>query len=226
MTLLSAAQVYDRIYGNHAPAARIVISPILESKRQLDPAGASIDLRIGTRFTVARRAKVTDLDSNRPDFESRFGSLQDEYYVPIGDYFVLHPNHFVLGETLEYVRLPPDVGAYVITRSSWGRHGLVIATAVGIHPSYFGIITLELRNLADIPLRLYPGKTVLQLFFHAVESAAAAHPLEALRPAPLGGAATRYLGSTRPEMGKAFDRHERNMIARFRDFRRYPIKLP
>lgn len=225
MSLLSAAQIYDRIYGDYEGAQRLVISPILEPKGQLDPAGASVDLRMGTRFTVARRAKVTDLDSNALDFERRFGSLQDEYYVPIGDYFVLHPNHFVLGETLEYVRLPADIGAYVVTRSSWGRHGLVIATAVGIHPSYFGIITLELRNLADIPLRLYPGKSVLQLFFHAVEPPLVEYPANESGEEPLGAAPTRYLGSTRPEMGKALDKHEREIIRRFRNFRRHPIKL-
>lgn len=226
MTLLSAAQIHDRIYGDYEPAERIVISPILDPQRQLDPTGASVDLRMGTRFTVARRAKVTDLDSNRPDFERRFGSLQDEYYVPIGDYFVLHPNHFVLGETLEYVRMPADIGAYVITRSSWGRHGLVIATAVGIHPLYFGIITLELRNLADIPLRLYPGKSVLQLFFHAVEPPLVEYPASESGEEPLGAAPTRYLGSTRPEMGKAFDEYERKIIGRFQNFKRHPIKLP
>ena len=226
MSLLSAAQVSDRIYGEGDAAQRLVISPILDRQQQLDRTGASVDLRMGTRFTVARRAKVTDLDSNAADFERRFGSLQDEYYVGIGDYFVLHPNHFVLGETLEYVRLPADIGAYVITRSSWGRHGLVIATAVGIHPLYFGIITLELRNLADIPLLLYPGKSVLQLFFHTVDSAVAHYPPDASPQEPAAAAPSRYLGSTRPEMGKALDKHEREIIRRFRDFDRYPIKLP
>jgi dCTP deaminase len=226
VSLLSAAQVKGRIYGEGDAAQRLVISPILEPKGQLDPAGASVDLRMGTRFTVARRAKVTDLDSNAPDFERKFGSLQDEYYVPIGDYFVLHPNHFVLGETLEYVRLPADIGAYVVTRSSWGRHGLVIATAVGIHPLYFGIITLELRNLADIPLRLHPGKAVLQLFFHSLEPPLAEYPTNASRGEPLRVAPSRYLGSTRPEMGKALDKHESEIIRRFQDFKRHPIKLP
>lgn len=226
MSLLSAGQVNDRIYGDQEAAQRLVISPILDRQQQLDPTGASVDLRMGTRFTVARRAKVTDLDSNALDFERKFGSLQDEYYVGIGDNFVLHPNHFVLGETLEYVRLPADIGAYVVTRSSWGRHGLVIATAVGIHPSYFGIITLELRNLADIPLRLYPGKSVLQLFFHTVDSAVAQYPPNASPQEPVGAAPTRYRGSTRPEMGKALDKHERQIIRRFQDFTGYPIRLP
>ena len=86
----------------------------------------------------------------------------------MGQQFVIHPNQFVLGETLEFVKLPSDMMAYVVTRSTWGRTGLIVATAVGIQPNFRGVITLELRNLGDVPLNLYPGTKILQLFFHTV----------------------------------------------------------
>lgn len=74
--------------------------------------------------------------------------------MPIGDFFVLHPRQFVLGETIEWVHLPVDLSAYVLGHSSWGRDGLVIATATGVHPGYSGIITLELSNIGEISLSL------------------------------------------------------------------------
>jgi dCTP deaminase len=92
-------------------------------------------------------------------------------YVPFGKSIVLHPQKFVLGCTLEYVRVPEGHVAYVIGRSSWGRLGLVVATAIGIHPGYSGCITLELRNLGETPIVLYPGQTIAQVFVHRVEGA-------------------------------------------------------
>jgi len=58
--------------------------------------------------------------------------------------------------------------AYVAGRSTWGRLGLIVATAVGVHPGFAGNLTLELRNLGETPLTLYPGQTIAQLFFHLV----------------------------------------------------------
>ena len=64
--------------------------------------------------------------------------------------------------------------AYVMGRSTWGRLGLIVATAVGIQPSFAGSLTLELRNLGEAPLSLYPGQAIAQLFFHTVAGAQAA----------------------------------------------------
>ena len=60
--------------------------------------------------------------------------------------------------------------AYVVGRSSWGRLGLIVATAIGVHPGFAGPLTLELRNLGETPLRLYPGQPIAQLFFHPVQT--------------------------------------------------------
>ena len=81
---------------------------------------------------------------------------------------MLQPRSFVLGVTLEWIRLPADKAAYVVGRSSWGRYGLIIATATGVHPGFTGCLTLELSNVGEIPIRVKPGTTVCQLFIHDV----------------------------------------------------------
>jgi dCTP deaminase len=67
--------------------------------------------------------------------------------------------------------------AYVVGRSSFGRLGLIIATAIGVHPHFFGALTLELRNLGEAPVRLYPGQTIAQLFFHELDPSDRPEPL-------------------------------------------------
>src|SRR6202034_1896322 len=95
-------------------------------------------------------------------------TLYRRQYVPFGGRIVIHPHQFILAATLEYIRLPTDLMAYVIGRSTWGRLGLIVATAVGIQPGFAGTLTWELRNLGEAPLSLYPGQIIAQIFFHRV----------------------------------------------------------
>ena len=214
MSVKSADLIRKRLTDDD-PEKRLVVSPILDPQTQLRPGEASIDLRLGVRFTVSRRGKLGEVDTNDPGFDVLFASVQDTYYVPIGSSFVLHPNHFALGETLEYIKMPSDLMGYVVTRSSWGRHGLVIATAIGVHPDYSGVLTLELRNLADVPLRLYPGRRVLQLFLHQFESASGERRLTP----------SAYEGGTRPGAGLfAREANEMEAISRFADLERHPFR--
>jgi len=90
-------------------------------------------------------------------------------YVPFGSNYILHPRSFVLGVTLEWIRLPHDLAGYVIGKSSLGRRGLIIATATGVHPGFTGCLTLELTNVGEIPIRIQPGLRVCQLFLHEVK---------------------------------------------------------
>ncbi len=83
----------------------------------------------------------------------------------------LHPDQFVLGATLEFIRLPATVGAYVLGRSSWGRIGLIVATAVMIQPGFTGAVTLELVNEGESPIALYPGSRIAQLAVHTLDHA-------------------------------------------------------
>jgi dCTP deaminase len=87
-------------------------------------------------------------------------------YVPFGERFVLHPGNFVLAVTLEWLRLPADLAGYVVGKSSWGRRGLIIATATGVHPSFTGCLTLELANVGELPIAIYPGMEICQIFLH------------------------------------------------------------
>jgi len=192
---------------------KLVITPLLDPEEQLHKGSASVDLRLGTRFMASRKGDMTHIDTKAQDFEKKIANLQDSYYVNIGKYFVLHPGHFVLATTLETLCLPPNLAGSVVTRSSWGRYGLIIATAVGIHPNFVGVLTLELRNLAEVPLKLYPGRRILQVFFHEVE-----------QTEPEAFDKSAYLASTKPGIGKfAPERAEIEAIEKFPKYKEFPF---
>ena len=95
--------------------------------------------------------------------------MQRTIDIPWGSQLVLHPGELVLAATLEYVVLPDDLVAQVVTRSSYGRLGLVTATAVQVQPHFHGCLTLELLNLGMVPLALTPGERVAQLLFQTID---------------------------------------------------------
>ena len=171
---------------------RLIISPILELEEQLKPGCASIDLRLGHHFRVAKRTRVSHLNRQEDDYQAKLQRYNEEYFVQLGDFFVLHPRQFVMGETLEWVHLPRNLAGDVAGRSSWARDGLIIATATGVHPNYSGIITLELTNIGEIPLYLYPGLSICQLFLLEVRSAG--EPLPRL---------STFVGATEPQNASA-----------------------
>jgi dCTP deaminase len=135
---------------------------------------ASFDLRLGTWFLAMRQTTTPLLEVPKPSKGSSTkageGRLARRYHIRFGEDFILHPRNFVLGVTLEWLRFPSNLGGYVTGRSSWGRRGLVIATATGVHPGFTGCLTLELANLGDIPIAIRPGMTIGQLFVHPVEA--------------------------------------------------------
>ena len=133
---------------------------------ELDKNGsASIDLRLGTWFVSLRQARMSHLEVDDPSQNIQFAKT---HYIPFGESYYLHPRNFVLATTLEWLRLPHDIAAYVIGRSSWGRRGLIIATATGVHPGFKGCLTLEITNVGEIPIAIKPGMAICQLFFHQV----------------------------------------------------------
>ena len=147
---------------------RLVITPLLDPSSQIDESAGAVDIRLGTKFIVPQRTHVPYLDVRDRDFNSKFPQAVESVHVAFGECLTLHPGHFVLGSSLEYFRLPPDLSGYVVSRSSWGRLGLMVATAIGIHPGFFGVLCLELSNSAEVPIALYPGVTIAQVFFHKV----------------------------------------------------------
>ncbi len=175
--ILSTDQIRELLLSPPAdPKERLIITPLLDISSQLRAGNASVDVRLGERFTVPLRTKVSHLDRLSKGHAQELRRYKDETFVPIGDHFVLHPRQFVLGETLEWVRLPHNLAAYVVGRSTWGRDGLVIATATGVHPNFSGVLTLEIGNIGEIPLYLYPGLAIAQLFITRVEVSAAERP--------------------------------------------------
>jgi dCTP deaminase len=104
----------------------------------------------------------------------------ERYEIPFHNKFLLHPGSLALVPTLEWIKLPKNIIGTVTARSTWAREGLSIATATLIEPNYEGIATLELANLGQIPIALYPGLSIAQIAFANVDG-----------------------GTTRPESNKA-----------------------
>lgn len=161
--VLSKKEIVERLFHKD-PSQRLCISPIINQKNQIN--NGSVDVRLGTEFIISKRTRYPVLDPKEEDTESRIEEYQDKEYVRLGKKLILHPHQFVLGSTLEYLRFPNDLLGYVIGRSSWGRLGLVIATATLVNPGFVGVITLELVNIGDTPITLYPGIRIAQLAIH------------------------------------------------------------
>lgn len=150
--------------NNHDP---FVITPCPDTSELKSEGASSVDLRLGTWFVTLKNARMTHLGIGNFGYDNQLTNVE---YVRFGRNYVLHPKSFVLSVTLEWIRLPSDIGAYVIGKSSWGRRGLVIATATSVHPGYKGCLTLELSNLGELPIEISPGTTICQLCLHRVET--------------------------------------------------------
>ena len=169
MSVIGGKGLKDLLFYTDNINKRLIVTPILEPKEQIDESAAAIDIRLGTKFIVPQRAHVTHINAGDPDFLEKYAESVEIVYVPYGKFLTLHPGHFVLGNSLEYFRFPFNLSGYVVSRSSWGRMGLVVATAIGIHPGFFGVLCLELSNSAEVPITLYPGLSIAQVFFHEVK---------------------------------------------------------
>ncbi|MDQ1246075.1 MAG: dCTP deaminase [Actinomycetota bacterium] len=143
----------------------LIIEPL--EPDQVQP--ASVDVRLGDTFLVFRNHTAEVIDPfQRPS------DLMQDVSVASGQAFVLHPGEFVLGTTLEVIGLPNDLVARVEGKSSLGRLGLLIhATAGFVDPGWArGQITLELSNVATLPIKLWPGMKIGQLSFHRLDAPA------------------------------------------------------
>jgi dCTP deaminase len=128
---------------------------------------ASIDLRLGRWFITFRPTRMHRLEVALPgQAPANEAGLTKTHYVPFGGDFTLHPGSFILGITLEWLRLPPSLGGFIGGKSSWGRRGLIIETAAGIHPGFSGCLTLEMTNLGEVPISIIPGMPICQVVFH------------------------------------------------------------
>ncbi len=142
----------------------LIIVPSIDPEHQYGE--NSVDLRLGTSFLITKPSRYTHIDPaprDGIDDECYLENSFEEVEIPVGQQFILHPHQFVLANTLEYVSLPFDYYALVLGRSSWGRLGLNIATATTVQAGFRGCLTLELRNLGEMPLPLNVGLRIAQL---------------------------------------------------------------
>lgn len=169
MSILGGQALIDRLRDG-----TIVVSPILDSKQI---GASSIDLRMGNVLLMARARGSSHVDpalakaglgSTAYLAEVRSQQKHERYELPFGAHLLLHPGSLALVPTLEWIRIPQNLMGEVTARSTWAREGLSIATATMIEPGYEGIVTLELANLGQIPIALYPGLMIAQILFSDV----------------------------------------------------------
>lgn len=165
MSVLGQARI-ESLLKEKAIKDRLIVTPLL-SMEQIQ--SASLDIRLGHDFTTTRKGNLPYIDASESNFEPH--RHQSRHYVNRAERFFLHPHELVLASTLEYFRLPITISGWVTSRSRWGRAGLVIATATAVHPGFTGAITLELLNLGEVPLVLYPGLRVAQLILADADGA-------------------------------------------------------
>jgi dCTP deaminase len=147
---------------------RLIITPLFDPARSIGD--AAVDFRLGTEFVLFRKETFPALDVTST--ESLIGEVsryRQRVVRRVREPFVVHPGQLVIGSTLEYVQVPSGLMAYVVGKSTWGRTGLIIATATKVDPGFKGCITLEIVNEGEVPLVLVPGIPIAQLVFHRTE---------------------------------------------------------
>ena len=167
--ILKADRIAERLENLGGSKDPLVITPQPDIEKIRNSGSASIDLRLGTWFVTLRHNRAAMLAMSEDDDPQDRGRLSRTQYVPFGQQYFLHPGQFVLGATMEWIRLPRDLAGYVGGKSSWGRRGLVIATAVGVHPGFSACLTLEITNLGEMPFPITPGMSICQLFLHSTD---------------------------------------------------------
>ncbi|MDY0341314.1 MAG: dCTP deaminase [Coriobacteriia bacterium] len=179
----------DRTIRQQMAAGRIVVEPC--DARDVQP--SSIDLHLGSRFQVFRNSRYPYID---PAVEQQ--GLMDSVEATAGEPFVLHPGEFVLGATIEEITLPDDIVARLEGKSSLGRLGLLIHSTAGyVDPGWTGTLTLELSNVASLPIVLTPGMAIGQISFMQMTT-----PVE--RPYGSPGLGSRYQGQIEPTPSRSF----------------------
>jgi dCTP deaminase len=173
----------DRIIHRLVAEGRIGIDPFDPGLMQ----PSSLDVRVDRYFRVFRNSRYPFIDV-RTEQED----LTELVEVEGDEAFILHPGEFVLGSTLERVTLPDDLVARLEGKSSLGRLGLLIHSTAGfIDPGWDGHVTLELSNVANLPITIYPEMKIGQLSFVQL-----AEPAE--RPYGSVGIGSKYQGQRGP----------------------------
>jgi dCTP deaminase len=186
---------------------RDILAEIEEKRVQLEPFDAdmvqpsSVDIRLDRFFRVFENHRYPHIDpaEDQPDLTR---AVQPDGDEP----FILHPGEFVLGSTYEVVTLPDDIAARLEGKSSLGRLGLLTHSTAGfIDPGFSGHVTLELSNVATLPIKLWPGMKIGQLCFFRLSSPAE-HPYGSEKYG------SRYQGQRGPTPSRSAARFHRTPI--------------
>jgi dCTP deaminase len=184
----------DRDIATALASGRVRVEPY--EPTDLQP--SSIDLHLDRSFRVFRnnRYPYIDVRSPQPDLTDLLNVTDDEA-------FILHPSEFVLGQTIEWVELPDDLVARLEGKSSLGRLGLLIHSTAGyVDPGWKGKLTLELSNVAKLPIALYFGMKIGQISFFGMSS-----PVD--RPYGSKGLGSKYQGQSEPTASAFFEDFDR-----------------
>ncbi len=179
----------DRDIRAAVEAGRVRIDPY--DAECLQP--SSVDLHLDREFRVFRNNRYAFIDVREPQPDlTELLSITDE------EPFILHPGEFVLGQTLEWVELPDDLVARLEGKSSLGRLGLLIHSTAGyVDPGWKGTLTLELSNVANLPIALYRGMKIGQISFFGMSS-----PVE--RPYGSKELGSKYQGQSTPTASASY----------------------
>ena len=187
----------DRDIRAEITAGRVAVEPFTESMVQ----PSSVDVRLDRFFRVFENHKYSVID---PSIEQ--SELTREVVVEPNEHFILHPGEFVLASTYEIITLPDDIAGRLEGKSSLGRLGLLTHSTAGfIDPGFSGHITLELSNVANLPVKLFPGMKIGQLCLIELSS-----PAEH----PYGSAvyASRYQGQRGPTASRSWINFHQTII--------------
>ncbi len=187
----------DRDIRAEITAGRVAVEPFAESMIQ----PSSVDVRLDRFFRVFENHKYSVID---PSIEQ--SELTREVVVEPNEHFILHPGEFVLASTYEIITLPDDIAGRLEGKSSLGRLGLLTHSTAGfIDPGFSGHITLELSNVANLPVKLFPGMKIGQLCLIKLSS-----PAEH----PYGSAvyASRYQGQRGPTASRSWINFHQTII--------------
>ena len=187
----------DRDIQAEVAAGRVRLDPF-------DPAmiqPSSIDVRLDRYFRLFDNHKYAVIDPAEEQPE-----LTRLVEVDPDEAFILHPGEFVLASTLEQVSLPDDIAARVEGKSSLGRLGLLThATAGFVDPGFTGHVTLELSNVATLPIKLWPGMKIGQLCFFQLSS-------PSTQPYGSRGRGSHYQGQRGPTASRSYENFSRTPL--------------
>jgi dCTP deaminase len=187
----------DRDIRAEIAANRVVLDPF--DAEMVQP--SSVDVRLDRYFRVFENHRYPHIDpaEDQPDLTRPVEPAAD-------DPFILHPGEFVLGSSYEVITLPDDIAARLEGKSSLGRLGLLTHSTAGfIDPGFSGHVTLELSNVATLPIKLWPGMKIGQLCFFQLSSPS---------DHPYGSAeyGSRYQGQRGPTPSRSFQQFHRTRV--------------